>query len=561
MSPQERKALCDSLKARMKQNGYCRWWGACSCSAADATDSLASCAEDLMSVRTLMVTLGLAGMAAACSPGEPTYQRVEESLFLYRNSQVSPDYWRCGGTTDSQCSNSESAATVVYNSVKGVFHPPTYVVSYNAYGGLGWNTSNDYGATWPTPHTSCRDTGSDAAWQACTKDTPRGAWKWIDPPEPPTMGGAGCQTTADWGGGLGDPSLTWTGNPGQAAMSQIQMCSTGAATDIVVTIINNVNMNGQPVSSHRISDSTSGMGVDGTLLVLDESTKHIFATWKGHQPAGQPDATFVRTLSYGAAGNITFLTPPRLIVTRPTGAEYPWYTLAFGKQGWCDATNGCIYFVSADNAPPYRCPSANVAAHYVLKYSTDLGITWHGPYTMVSPMLNDCTGGATFVTNPAPRVVVNNNSGSIFLAINQVDPVTGRNDVVVYRNRTTDAWTTWTQVYKLALAGSDQFRPAISWVDNGGANGMLGLVFYTTREDGTRVDMWGATSLDDGTTWSADVKLVTAAGIPWPFQIIAPGHEYDALVPDEAAQQFLAIWADRRKLPPGDLVWSGVFGN
>ena len=212
--------------------------------------------------------------------------------------------------------------------------------------------------------------------------------------------------------------------------------------------------------------------------------------------------------------------------------------------------------------------------------STDGGMTW-GTDRVITSFLEpsgDNVANCGTATAPQPTVVyngfirfndfpsmaINPVTGSIQVLWTQNPDAFGSGDAVeVYRSRSTDAGTTWSPPSILGGHPTDQFFPMVRV----GPDGAVVAAWYDRRNDSSNllIDMYAATSFDDGATFGPLERLTTTSfGVPK----ILPN--YDTAVRScymgdyngmdaTGTGSFLVGWGDNRD--PGPAANNGVDQN
>jgi hypothetical protein len=113
----------------------------------------------------------------------------------------------------------------------------------------------------------------------------------------------------------------------------------------------------------------------------------------------------------------------------------------------------------------------------------------------------------------------------------------------IWFSRSTNGGVRWTKARMLndAATKNDQFMPALA-VDE--TTGALGLIYYDTAgEERTKTNLWYQSSFNDGVTWSAPVRVTSAASDLHDYNSFQYG-DYNSL--SGIAGTFFPSWTDRR---------------
>jgi hypothetical protein len=149
--------------------------------------------------------------------------------------------------------------------------------------------------------------------------------------------------------------------------------------------------------------------------------------------------------------------------------------------------------------------------------STNGGVTWGTDVAAATTHAGfgtdiGCVGGRA--QGPAHALKVGP-SGTLYLVY--ADPVTsGQNNrrFDILLTKSTNGGTTWTApvVLNTDTGGADQFHPTLSVESNGAGGDKVTVTFYDRRDDPNNclANVYGTQSTNNGTTWSANVKLTTA---------------------------------------------------
>jgi len=200
--------------------------------------------------------------------------------------------------------------------------------------------------------------------------------------------------------------------------------------------------------------------------------------------------------------------------------------------------------------------------------STDGGNTWGTDHVVTNYRLST---GSFFLfippqpdrgVVPMPFMAVDNSggvhNGRIYVTYPDKDPVAS--DWNVYARYSDDQGTTWSAEMKLNddSGGSYQFFPAIQV----SANGTVGVSFYDTRDDNTldhKTNRYWTFSTDGGVTWSANQKVSSAQSDE---SGVGDANDYgdyqgtDAGVTGTGINFFQHIWTDSRTGTLAEDVWN-----
>jgi len=187
--------------------------------------------------------------------------------------------------------------------------------------------------------------------------------------------------------------------------------------------------------------------------------------------------------------------------------------------------------------------------------STDGGITWQPATRILNNIRGIRTSGVAqnMRTNSFPCMAVDlsngPNRGAIYITWSNIG-VPGINTGSgsdVYLIKSTDQGTTWSAPMKInqdaAGAGKQHYFP---WITVDQANGMVSIVFYDNRNvSATQAEAWLAYSADGGNTWE-EMKVSDVSFTPQPIPNMASDYFGDYLGIDAFAGKVYPCWTDNR---------------
>lgn len=182
--------------------------------------------------------------------------------------------------------------------------------------------------------------------------------------------------------------------------------------------------------------------------------------------------------------------------------------------------------------------------------SLDAGVTWGADRTLTTTLIDSeaLNGGVNVLSYPAMMVDVSSGPrrGTIYVAY--LDRSAPGADTDIFLRRSTDQGTTWSAPVRVnddpSGNGRDQFHPWLV-VDGTGA---LAIIWLDRRDDPQNLawHAYVARSFDGGLTFTPNVRISTAPSSPIAGQTIAAGMIGEYIGLDLLGGDLYAVWTDTR---------------